>query len=447
MPVPRRIAVLVLLFAPILAADDYADLINSCSWANLNTGKYWLGECLEEIFKADPVHLGLKTIAPGAGTVAAGPILTWIPRNQRREIVLSGAALISTDTSWLAQAQAVIAFPTIRRMMVSRAGHPGRDRYGAQSSALQKDAMLDAKASLTLRTRIFDAKEQYFYGIGPQTPLADQAKYGFKQYEASVGFNTPLTDWSSAGANLDFLRPRIGMPYNGTPISDLYAPTAVPGLNLQDNFVRFEPYVWLRFPPRRSLNSVARVGYSFYHAVGDQAFSFQRLSISSVTSIPLRVPSGRALDAKASLWTFLCPISRSGEHCSLGDLSLIGRMDATYAGAHSQSPFFLDPTLGGLDFWGNDTLRGFGDYRFRAPNRILLQAEYRHPIWGFLGLLAFYDVGKVAGQPAGLSLTQLRHDIGAGATVTVGNHEIARLYIAFGTGEPTQVHPRFGSLF
>ena len=39
-------------------------------------------------------------------------------------------------------------------------------------------------------------------------------------------------------------------------------------------------------------------------------------------------------------------------------------------------PFYLMPTLG-----GNDTLRGFREYRFRGPHAILLQAEYRWEIW------------------------------------------------------------------
>jgi hypothetical protein len=446
MSLQLRITLLALALAPALAADDYTDMINACKWANLGVGKYWLLECLEEVFSADPVHLGLNTIAPGAGTVAAGPILHWVPRFERTELVISGAALISTDTSWLFQGQAIIAVPTINRIMRAQAGSPSAKREQTLTSALERDSKLDAKASLTLRTRIFDAKEQYFYGLGPFTSDTSPTEYGLKQYEASMAFNSPLTDWSAAGVNLDFLRPRIGTPYSGVPVQQLYTAASVPGLNLRDNFVRFEPYVSLRFPPRRSVNTVARVGYSFYHDVGDRAFSFQRLSVSSITSIPLTIPTHRKLDAKG-FWAFLCQTTRSGQICSLGDLTLTGRMDATYAGAKSQSPFFLDPTLGGLDFWGDATLRGFGDYRFRAPNRVLLQAEYRRPIWAFLGFLAFYDVGKVADQPSDLWLGALRHDIGVGATVSAGKHEIARLYAAFGTGEPTQVHPQFGSLF
>ena len=54
-------------------------------------------------------------------------------------------------------------------------------------------------------------------------------------------------------------------------------------------------------------------------------------------------------------------------------------------------PFYLMPTLG-----GNDTLRGFREYRFRGPHAILAQAEYRFEIWSGLDGALFYDAGKVA---------------------------------------------------
>ena len=54
-------------------------------------------------------------------------------------------------------------------------------------------------------------------------------------------------------------------------------------------------------------------------------------------------------------------------------------------------PFYLMPTLG-----GNDTLRGFREYRFRGPHAILAQAEYRWEIWSGLDGALFYDAGKVA---------------------------------------------------
>jgi hypothetical protein len=313
---------------------------------------------------------------------------------------------------------------------------------------LLQQSDLDAKASVVLRARIYDAKQQWFYGLGPATSLNGESEYSQKQFELRAGVNNPFTAWFSAGLNADFVRPRIAEPNAGNSIFALYNDVTAPGLNLRDDFGRFEPYVQFKLPPHRSFHTEARIGFSFYDAIGDRQYSFRRLSASDVTTIPLWIPvrPAKTADKRSGTANFFCPSVRSGGHCSAGDLSIVGRVDASYVPNGHVAPFFLDPTLGGQDLQGNDTLRGFGDYRFRAPNRVLLQAEYRHPLWSVLGLVVFYDVGKVGLQPSDLMLSRLRHDIGLGLEVSVGNHLVARLYAAFGTGEPVQIQPRFGSL-
>jgi len=45
------------------------------------------------------------------------------------------------------------------------------------------------------------------------------------------------------------------------------------------------------------------------------------------------------------------------------------------------------------------------------------------------------------------SLDYLRHDIGIGVFARAGNHELMRIYIGFGTGEPARLHLRVPVLF
>jgi hypothetical protein len=441
--------ILLLLFWSItsLCADSLTDIIQSCGNANFGTGKYWLVQCLQEPFTAYPVHVTLGSIAPGAGTAALGLNASWILPINTSEIQLSSEALMSTDTSWLVQTQALIATPTLT-FKVKRSTSPPHRVTGLGVGGLLEQAHLDAKATAMVRARYFDAKEQWFYGLGPVTSLAGDSKYSQKQFELGTTFNNPFTPWISGGIAVDYLRPRIVEANSGIQLTSLYNAASAPGLMTRDDFVRFEPYIALHIPAHRSLSNTARIGYSFYSAVGDQQYSFQRLSVSDVTSVPLliRIPPLSTKTRRSAVGGFFCSDVRSGDRCSLGNLSLIGRADVSYTGAGHYVPFFLDPTLGGQDLQGNDTLRGFGDYRFRAPNRILFQVEYQHPIWSVFGLIVFYDTGKVGLQPSDLNLGQLRHDIGLGVNITAGNHQIARLYVAFGTGEPVQIQPRFGGL-
>src|SRR5439155_11177431 len=59
-------------------------------------------------------------------------------------------------------------------------------------------------------------------------------------------------------------------------------------------------------------------------------------------------------------------------------------------------PFYFQPTLGGSDINGASALPSYQDYRFRAPNNILVRASFEHSIWGPLGVTALIDEGKVA---------------------------------------------------
>jgi len=104
-------------------------------------------------------------------------------------------------------------------------------------------------------------------------------------------------------------------------------------------------------------------------------------------------------------------------------------------------PFYLDETLGGADIYGNDTLRGFVDYRFRGPSRMLFQAEFRHRVWGPFGLYTFADSGKVAQTSSDLAFEHMRHDYGIGMYISATNRIVLRAYLGFGSGEG--IRPNF----
>ena len=70
---------------------------------------------------------------------------------------------------------------------------------------------------------------------------------------------------------------------------------------------------------------------------------------------------------------------------------------------------FMMPSLGG----GSD-LRGFSSWRFRDRHSLLLQAEWRVLVNGFLDTAIFYDAGKVTSRAADLDFSGLKSDYGIG---------------------------------
>jgi hypothetical protein len=159
-----------------------------------------------------------------------------------------------------------------------------------------------------------------------------------------------------------------------------------------------------------------RVDYSRYHDQDDGVFSFHRADVDVRQFIGFL--AGRRV------------------------LALRGWLATTEAAVEGNIPFYLMPTLG-----GNDSLRGFNNYRFRAPHAMLMQAEYRWEIWSGLDAALFYDSGKVALRRADLSFKNLEKDYGFGFRFNTSEGIILRVDTAFGSGEGTRVHIVFGGVF
>jgi hypothetical protein len=444
-----QLAVITALAASFARADDLTDIRRACfERGNFHTGIHWLEECVQEMFTAEPFHVTLTSVAPGAGIVAFGPAFGEAIPIGHSDFLLSSSAAVSTDGSYIGTTQIMFALPTPGFFHLNGdSTRSARKKYGLHATEHRAGVdPLDAEMLVTVGYRRFDAREQDFYGLGPASTLSGHAGYGLILSDTYVKVDDPLSAWNSVGINLSFLQPRVTSTFNDTipQIRSAYNGTAVPGLNSRDDFLSYEPYVLFRIPPHRSFFTTIRVGYAFYQALGDRSFSFERFSATNSAFVPLWAPSHGTPHFRTNPFlNFVCPSLRSATRCSLGDLTLTGSVSLAYKGAESQVPFYLDQTLGGTDISGNDTLRGFADYRFRGPSSVLFQAEYRHGIWGPFGLLAFYDLGKVGLLPSDISLDHLRHDIGLGLFVRAGNHEVMRVYVGFGTGEPTRFTPKF----
>ena len=92
----------------------------------------------------------------------------------------------------------------------------------------------------------------------------------------------------------------------------------------------------------------------------------------------------------------------------------------------------FQPTLGGSDINGTQLLSGFADYRFRAPNLIVVQERFDHSLrfWGPLGFIVTAEQGRVAPTPGDLSFSGLRTSAAVGFTVRAGG--FPQVFLMFG---------------
>ena len=449
-----RILVFLLLCSSLAHAGTVDDLEASCDRAHAKKGAsnrlHWAEECVEQIFTLDVVHPTIKTIAPGTG-VALGLGTQHIWRRNNFEYLPSLTVVSSFDGSVAVRSDFTVALPPVSFGHVPAPANDSQSQARPRLGVVVDSIDIDAKASISLHSYWLNAKQQDFYGIGPLTSRSALAIYGLEQGGVGVSLNDPITTWGQVGLNVDFIRPRtLSVPNAGHhSIEQLYTSTTAPGLGTHSEFMRYEPYLHTRF---RFVGSSRwkfldlRVGDAFYEDLDGSQFSFQRLTATARTEYDILLPSLGTASRRRAWKQFLCPSSRGARHCSVGTLDIVAHVSAAYTGTNSQVPFYLDETLGGADINGNDTLRGYVDYRFRGPSRMLFQAEYRHGVWGPIGLLGFYDVGRVAERPSDLAFEHLRHDFGLGMTISATNRVVFRAYIGFGTGEGIRPNAKFGSI-
>jgi hypothetical protein len=109
-------------------------------------------------------------------------------------------------------------------------------------------------------------------------------------------------------------------------------------------------------------------------------------------------------------------------------------------------PFYFQPTLGGTDINGNVALGSYQDYRFRAPNVMLVRESFEHSIGSSpLGVALMVDEGKVAMTPGDLGPNPWLHSFPAGLTLRAGGFSQVFLLFSWGGNCRIKVYSGRGS--
>jgi hypothetical protein len=386
--------VLLAIIQPLASTDAASQERRSKTGAMIDR----TGDFLIALFER-PLRPDFATVAPGSG-IGAG--LTLNPR---------------CPGSWCVDAGAVA---TVRRYW----GAQGRLDFTARTT------------HVAAYSEIRDMPKLDFFGVGSASAESDRTVFGMKDRLFGILAEQRLVAWLTVSARAELLSPEVGAGHSSdlASIETRFDDADAPGLTRQPDFARYQAGLLLDIPSpnTQALNQggALSAAYSLYADRDLESYSFRRLDIEARQSF--RLP---------------------GE---LRRLTLHGRYSTTEATSGNTVPFYLMPTLGGFQLahgsWeqaiGSDgtlaTLRGFTNYRFRDRHALLLQAEYRMPVWGPIDLSVFADAGKVAGRRAELDLSHLRRDFGVGLSLMRGAATAARFDAAFGGGEGSRVFLTIG---
>jgi hypothetical protein len=345
---------------------------------------------------------GFDWIAPVFGSIGTGGGMAVGARSERAinsgrvQSLLAGRALVSFNKSYVAEAHYDVMMPS----------------FGQWNAAT---ATFEDQIIISPFVRRSDLRSLPFYGLGPSPSATSPAPYREQRTEAGVIGSVPLTAWLAAGGGVTYVAPAID------EVS-------------QSHFLDSQAFVRLHTPTNTDQTThryEARVTYDAFSDRGSGANSFRRLQAFGLASYELRRPIDDPFADRSWFKNFLCqPVV--GDECRAGNLLVDVLFTAASANHGGVIPFYLQDTLGGTDRDGFDTLRGFDDFRFRAPSRALIQAEFYKDVTGWFGVFAFADAGAVALRAGDLGSSRWHHDYGPGLFVRAGGHVVLRAFVAFG---------------
>ena len=293
-------------------------------------------------------------------------------------------------------------------------------RYWATEARLKFPRVAENHLHLETWASHRDYPQENFFGLGPDSNRADRSDYAIRTNHFGGRAGVRPVSHLLVGGGLEFLQPRTGTGRNDRfpDTSVLFSPSEAPGLDARADFLRSEAFLEVdyREPRYPKKGGWYRIDFSHYDDRTLNQFTFNRLDADLRQFIG--VLAGRRVIA-ARLFV------------STSDTNVGQTM-----------PFYFMPTLG-----GNDSLRGFRDYRFRAPHAILMQAEYHWEIWSGFDAALFYDAGKVANRRADLDFENLESDYGIGFRFNTNNGVILRVDAAFGSRDGKHLYIVFGGVF
>jgi hypothetical protein len=292
--------------------------------------------------------------------------------------------------------------------------------YWAAEARLRFPELANRRLMLETWVSRRDYPRENFFGLGPDSNRADQSDYAIRTDHFAGRAGVKPVPFLLISGGVEYLKPVVSEGQNDRVpnLEEIFPPEQVPGYGTNVDFLRTDTFV--EIDSRRPRNAPQGGWYRFDFARYDDR-TFDQFGFSQFRG-DLRQFFGFFAERRVIAMRLAVSTSNTA-----GDQVM---------------PFYYMPTLG-----GNDTLRGFREYRFRGPHAILAQAEYRWEIWSGLDAAFFYDAGKVADRRADLDFENLENDYGFGFRFNTDSAVIFRVDAGFGSSDGKHLYIVWGGVF
>jgi outer membrane protein assembly factor BamA len=323
----------------------------------------------------DGFHAQFGGLIPGSGWLAAGP-------GYRHH--LFGDA-VAVDAS---------AAVSLRRSSMAQ-------------SSIELPKLFSDHLSANAQVKYQDSTQINYFGIGPDTLESAQTDYRLKSIDVLGSVAAHPRDWLAVGGRIGYMRslsvkPGLSSLYPST--DERFDETNTPGLATQPRYQHAEVFVETDtrdVPAYPGDGGTYRVGFAAFHDLDGSLGNFRRVEIDATQYVPLFRRN----------WL----------------VAVRGRVALSQTATGHDIPFYLLPALG-----GENSLRGYADYRFRDRNAALLSAEYRWPVFRMMDGAAFVDAGSVGARARELWRSHADMDYGLGLRLHSKTRSIARVDVARG---------------
>jgi hypothetical protein len=462
-----RVALLWLISVPALAQDPQESPLH----AQLRREGERVGDacnftlksipmCGYTLFTDHPLHIAAGSLPPQNG-FGLGGAFVWSKNTRNWRLSWDFDAVGATSGSWRAGGYMKLIHtphpprPTIEVVIpTSGESSSGQSSPGQTSKASDKTK---SSAPFTHPYTLFNLYAQSislnklnYFGEGNDTTLAGASLFGMTQTIVGANAIKPIYEWPAIRKlNLALLGEINGRFVNlrgdegqSVPSTEtLYTNATAPGLSNQPGFVqlgegfRIKPdtgdYLNLNylgtfqefFAPSSSTNSFLRWTVDLNHTI-----DLYGNAKSATTSADLHGPDSCAQVNEK------CPAIPHTRNLN-GSITARILLSESINSATSAVPFYFQQTLGGQDINSSLALGSYQDYRFRAPNLLLLQESFEHSIWGPFGLKFMADQGRVALTRGDLGFSHMKHSLAAGLTLRAGAFPMVSLMFAWGGPE------------
>jgi len=406
--------------------------------------------CGYTLFTDHPLHIAAGSLPPQNG-FGLGGAFVWTKNTRNWRLSWDFDAVGATSGAWRAGGYMKLVHtphpkqPTIEAV-IPTPGESSKPSDNAKDTA----PLTHPYALFNLYAQTTSLNKLNYFGLGNDTLLADKSLFGMTQTIVGANGIKPVYEWEAirklnlallGEINGRFVSIRGDHGQSVPSIETLYANATAPGLITQPEFVQLGQGVRIK-PDTGDYLKLNYVGsFQEFFAPSSSTNSFERWTVdlnhtlylygnakSITTSTDQHGPDSCAhVNDK-------CPEIPHSRNLN-GFITARLLLSESINSATSAVPFYFQQTLGGQDINSAMALPSYQDYRYRAPNLLLLQESFEHSIWGPFGFKFMADQGRVALTRGDLGFSHLRHSYGAGFTLRAGAFPMVQLMFAWGGTE------------